>query len=58
MNSQPFDPPDRLSEQPITKRPYSAPVLVAWGSLRDITLAIGSHGKSDGGKGKQPRRTR
>lgn len=40
------------------KKPYSTPVLVTWGTLRDITQAVGATGNSDGGKGKQPRRTR
>lgn len=40
------------------KKPYAAPALVTWGSLRDITQAVGWSGNSDGGKGKQPRRTR
>lgn len=41
-----------------TKRPYTPPVLIEWGTLRDITEAVGWTGASDGGKGKQPRRTR
>lgn len=40
------------------KRPYAPPVLIEWGSLRDITQAVGNSGNNDGGKGKQPRRTR
>lgn len=35
-----------------------APVLIEWGTLQDITKAVGWTGASDGGKGKQPCRTR
>ena len=40
------------------KKPYAPPALLTWGTLRDITQTTGSSGNSDGGKGKQPRRTR
>ncbi|MCA0245431.1 MAG: lasso RiPP family leader peptide-containing protein [Proteobacteria bacterium] len=36
---------------------YSAPVLMAWGTLRDVTQSVGSSGRRDGGRGRQ-RRTR
>lgn len=49
-------PDSRESAPP--KKPYTAPALVTWGSLRDITQSVGWSGNSDGGKGKQPRRTR
>ncbi|HZQ02108.1 MAG TPA: lasso RiPP family leader peptide-containing protein [Reyranella sp.] len=33
------------------KKPYEAPALIQWGTLRDLTLAVGSSGASDfGGK--------
>jgi hypothetical protein len=38
--------PDKDAE---TKKPYEAPVLVRWGTLRDVTQAVGSMGASDGG---------
>ena len=53
--------PDRSADmpaQPTKKKPYSPPVLQAWGNLRDLTQAVGAAGADDGGKGKQPRRTR
>jgi hypothetical protein len=56
--SDPVDRPEPRSAPPPARKPYSAPALVTWGSLRDITQAVGSSGNSDGGKGKQPRRTR
>lgn len=40
------------------KKPYAPPALVTWGTLRDITQSQGNQGNNDGGKGKQPRRTR
>jgi len=39
------------------KAPYAAPVLVQWGSLRDITWSVGRTGADDGGRGNR-RRTR
>lgn len=32
------------------KKPYRAPELLEWGSMRDITLASGSSGGPDGAK--------
>ncbi len=53
MSDEPKTPPPAPK-----KKPYSPPVLTSWGSLRDITQAVGYSGNDDGGKGKQPRRTR
>ena len=38
------------------KKPYEAPALVRWGTLRDITQAVGNRGASDGGH-KRDKRT-
>jgi hypothetical protein len=38
------------------KKPYEAPVLVRWGTLRELTRAVGASGAADGGK-KGPTRT-
>ena len=54
MDAQPLD----SRETSPAKKPYAPPALVTWGTLRDITMAVGSSGNTDGGKGKQPRRTR
>jgi len=37
--------PEKNAESalPCAKKPYEAPVLKPWGSLKDITLAAGSH---------------
>jgi hypothetical protein len=40
------------------KKPYAAPVLVAWGTLRDMTKHVGKAGKADGGKTKNMTKTR
>ena len=32
------------------KRPYEAPVLLDWGTLEDMTRAVGNHGNADGGR--------
>ena len=37
------------------KKAYEMPVLVRWGSLREITQAAGSRGASDGGQGRNKR---
>ena len=42
---------------PSTKKPYEAPVLKKWGTLVEITLAMGAGGSADGGK-KGPKSTR
>jgi len=38
------------------KRPYKAPELSSWGTMRDITLSVGISGASDGAM-KSPNRT-
>ena len=38
------------------RKPYDAPILVRWGTLRDITQAAGNKGASDGGS-KRDKRT-
>ena len=39
------------------KKQYVAPVLVQWGTLRDMTQSAGKSKGPDGGKGKSPTRT-
>jgi len=36
---------------PPAKKPYDAPTLVKWGTLRDMTQAGGLHGRKDGARG-------
>jgi hypothetical protein len=38
------DPP----EQALSKRTYKPPRLRTYGTLRDITLTVGEHGRADG----------
>jgi hypothetical protein len=39
----------------VAKKPYKTPALVRWGTLRDITRAVGNRGASDGGHKSQKR---
>ena len=32
------------------KKPYTPPVLIDWGTLADLTQAVGWSGKKDGGR--------
>jgi hypothetical protein len=49
---------DAPSPTPPTKKPYVAPLLVTWGTLRDMTQKVGRHGAADGGKGKNASKTK
>jgi hypothetical protein len=40
------------------KKPYEAPSLVEWGTLRDLTQSAGSSGSSDGATKGSRRKTR
>ena len=44
--------------RPAVKKNYILPVLKDWGTLRDVTLAVGLAGASDGGKLPLVSRTR
>jgi len=57
MDAQSPDTTDRSTVPTPGKRPYAAPSLVTWGTLRDITQAVGNKGNSDGAK-KGATRTR
>jgi hypothetical protein len=35
---------------PGPKKPYSAPKLTVYGTVRELTQKVGRHGKPDGGK--------
>jgi hypothetical protein len=48
---------DSSSDAPKAKKPYTAPELSRWGSMRDITMAVGVSGSTDGGKSKSANRT-
>lgn len=61
MNQRTTDPDD---EEPIaatgngeTKKPYLSPQLVCLGTLADMTLTVGSSGRSDGGRFRGRTRT-
>ena len=56
MNDRTKD--DAPSAAPAQKKPYQAPVLIQWGTLRDITQTSGKTSKSsDGGGAKVANRT-
>ena len=60
MESKPIESA-RISRQPSSqKKSYQAPTLLRWGTLRDMTLAVGYSGAKDRGRGKRkgPKRTR
>jgi hypothetical protein len=52
------DQPSAIASPIHEKRPYVAPVLQRWGTLRDLTMAVGRNGKSDGGKQSGKKNTR
>jgi hypothetical protein len=35
---------------PVPKKPYSAPKLVVYGTVRELTQTVGTSGHPDGGK--------
>lgn len=50
------DTADPTHQPQLNKRPYAAPELLTWGTMRDITLKVGWSGASDGAM-KSPNRT-
>lgn len=48
---------DSARDPSSAKKQYVAPVLVQWGTLRDMTQSAGKSKGPDGGSGKSPRRT-
>lgn len=49
MAERPTDEPD-APDTTSRKQPYRTPVVVTWGTLKEITQAAGNHGHSDGGR--------
>jgi hypothetical protein len=48
---------DRQADAVPAKKPYAAPALVRWGTLREMTLKVANTGGTDGGSFPK-RRTR
>jgi hypothetical protein len=46
---------DDVKATDMVKKPYTAPELQRWGSLRDITQTVGNAGGPDGGSGHRNR---
>lgn len=44
--------------EPLAKKPYAEPVLVALGSFSELTMTVGSRGNNDGGKQSGRKSTR
>jgi hypothetical protein len=40
-----------------TKKPYSKPTLTVYGTVRELTQAVGRNGRRDGGRGARSNRT-
>lgn len=58
MEAQHQEQSASASEAETARKPYRAPTLVPWGSLRDVTQAAGAQGASDGGTKHNKRGTR
>jgi hypothetical protein len=58
MEAQHQEQSASAGEAEIVRKPYRAPAVVAWGSLRDVTQAVGRDGASDGGTRHNKRGTR
>lgn len=48
------DGSDAVAPQSPGKKRYEPPVLVQWGTLKDVTLSSGSSGNSDGASSRTP----
>jgi hypothetical protein len=49
--------PDEQAETSGAKKPYEAPALVRWGTLHELTKAVGSRGASDHGNRRGQQQT-
>jgi len=58
MDKKPALDTESATEPTVEKKPYAAPILVRWGTLREMTLKVGNTGGSDGGFSFGKRRTR
>ena len=58
MEAQHQEQSASASEAEIARKPYRAPTVVPWGSLRDVTRAVAAQGASDGGSKANKRGTR
>ncbi|MBS0523900.1 MAG: lasso RiPP family leader peptide-containing protein [Proteobacteria bacterium] len=55
-NSTRVSPQPDESAGPIeTGKPYEAPALIRWGTLQEVTRAVGNKGASDGGSKNEKR---
>lgn len=47
--------PDEDAKDAHGEKPYDAPILVRWGTLHELTQAVGNTGSSDGGSKREKR---
>lgn len=58
MDREPIEQTPTPHPSSEVKKPYQAPILVRWGTLRDLTEAVGNRGGRDDGKKGAQKRTR
>jgi hypothetical protein len=58
MNPRPPKGTESRGAEASPKKPYAEPVLVDMGSFKDLTLATGSQGATDGGHQNRRKNTR
>lgn len=58
MDREPIEQTPTPQPSSEVKKPYQAPTLVRWGTLRELTEAVGNRGGRDGGKQKNRKKTR
>lgn len=56
MADEPADEGNLPREQGPKKKRYQPPVLACWGTLEEMTQAVGNSGKNDGGRGRNKTR--
>jgi hypothetical protein len=44
-----MDEPIKKEQKPVVKKPYSPPTLTIFGTVQEVTKAVGLHGNLDGG---------
>ena len=54
MADEPAEGP-AVSDTAGDRKPYRKPEIVTWGTLRDLTQAVGNSGSKDGGHGRNHR---
>lgn len=58
MNTRPNRGTESRDVEASLKKPYAEPVLIDMGSFKDLTLAVGNLGATDGGNKRNQKNTR